>query len=68
MATASYNDLNVASLWKQVIELTCVELKLESKDPRLARVWHSIEFILIQPYMLEVGYLWPRWWVSLAEL
>jgi hypothetical protein len=35
-------------------------LKLESKDQLLARVWHSIELILIQPCMLGVGYLWPR--------
>jgi hypothetical protein len=33
--------------------LTGVELKLESKDPLLARVWHNIELILIQPCMLE---------------
>jgi hypothetical protein len=37
-----------------------VELKLESKDQLLARVWHSIDLILIQPCMLGVGYLWPR--------
>jgi hypothetical protein len=34
-------------------------VKLESKDQLLARVWHSIELILIQPCMLGVGYLWP---------
>jgi hypothetical protein len=42
------------------MELTGLELKLESKDPLLARVWYSIELVLIQPYMLGVGYLWPR--------
>jgi hypothetical protein len=31
--------------------------KLESKDQLLARVWHNIELILIQPCMLGVGYL-----------
>jgi hypothetical protein len=38
--------------------ISLVKLKLESKDPLLARVWLSIEFILIQPRMLEVSYLW----------
>jgi hypothetical protein len=32
-------------------------VKLESKDQLLARVWHSIELILIQPCMLGVDYL-----------
>jgi hypothetical protein len=41
--------------------------KLESKDQLLARIRHSIELILIQPCMLVVGYLWPRWRVSHAE-
>jgi hypothetical protein len=40
--------------------LTGVELKLESNDPLLAWVWHSIELILFQPYKLGVGYLLPR--------
>jgi hypothetical protein len=40
--------------------ISLVELKLESKDQLLARAWHSIELILIQPCMLGVGYLWPR--------
>jgi hypothetical protein len=40
--------------------LTGVELKLENKDPLLAWVFHSIELILFQPYMLGVSYLWPR--------
>jgi hypothetical protein len=40
--------------------ISLVELKLGSKDQLLARVWHSIELILIQPCMLGVGYLWPR--------
>jgi hypothetical protein len=37
--------------------ISLVKLKLESKDQLLARVWHSIEIILIQPCMLGVGYL-----------
>jgi hypothetical protein len=36
-------------------------------DQLLARVWRSIELILFQTCMLEVGYLWPRWRVSLAK-
>jgi hypothetical protein len=40
--------------------LTGVELKLESKDQLLARVWHSIELILFQPCMLGVGYFCPH--------
>jgi hypothetical protein len=40
--------------------ISLVKLKLESKDQLLARVWHSIEVILIQPCMLGVGYLCPR--------
>jgi hypothetical protein len=31
--------------------------KLESKDQLLARVWHGIELILIQPCMIGVSYL-----------
>jgi hypothetical protein len=50
------------------MEINLSKLKLESKDQLLARVWHSIELILFQSCMLEVGYLWPRRWVSLAEL
>jgi hypothetical protein len=38
-------------------DISLVKLKLESKDQLLARVWHSIEIILIQPCMLGVGYL-----------
>jgi hypothetical protein len=41
-------------------DINLVKLKLERKDQLLARVWHSIEIILIQPCMLGVGYLWPR--------
>jgi hypothetical protein len=41
-------------------DISLVKLKLESKDQLLARVWHSIEVILIQPCMLGVGYLFPR--------
>jgi hypothetical protein len=40
--------------------ISLVKLKLESKDQLLAWGWYSIELILIQPYMLEVSYLWPR--------
>jgi hypothetical protein len=40
--------------------ISLLKLKLESKDQLLARVWHSIELILIQHFMLGVGYLWPR--------
>jgi hypothetical protein len=40
--------------------ISLVKLKLESKDQLLARVWHSIEFILIQPCRLGVDYLWSR--------
>jgi hypothetical protein len=36
------------------------KLKLDHKDQLLARVWHSIELILIQLYMPAVGYLWLR--------
>jgi hypothetical protein len=38
------------------MELTGLELKLESKDPLLGRVCHSIELVLMQPCMLGVGY------------
>jgi hypothetical protein len=38
-------------------DISLVQLKLESKDQLLARVWHSIELILIQPCVLGVGYL-----------
>jgi hypothetical protein len=37
--------------------INLVKLKLESKDPLLARVWHSIELILFQSCMLGVCYL-----------
>jgi hypothetical protein len=37
--------------------ISLVKLKLESNDQLLARVWHSIVFILIQPCMVGVGYL-----------
>jgi hypothetical protein len=40
--------------------ISLVKLKLKSKDQLLARVWHSIEFILIQHCILGVDYLWPR--------
>jgi hypothetical protein len=40
--------------------INLVKLKLESKDQLLAWDWHSIELIVIQSYMLGVGYLWPR--------
>jgi hypothetical protein len=40
-----------------VMTFNLVELKLESKDQLLAQIWYSIELILIQPCMLEVGYL-----------
>jgi hypothetical protein len=43
MAIVSFNDLNIAGPGKQVIEVICLEQKLESKDPLLARIWHSIE-------------------------
>jgi hypothetical protein len=39
-------------------DINLVKLKLESKDPLLMRIWHSIELILIQPCMVGVGYLW----------
>jgi hypothetical protein len=32
--------------------ISLVKLKLESKNQLLARIWHSIELILIQSYML----------------
>jgi hypothetical protein len=38
-------------------DISLVKLKLESKHQLLARVWHSIEFILFQTCMLGVGYL-----------
>jgi hypothetical protein len=38
MATVSYSDLNIDGSGKQVIEVICLEQKLESKDPLLARV------------------------------
>jgi hypothetical protein len=41
-------------------DINLSELKLESKYQLLARVWHSIELILIQPCMLGVDYLWQR--------
>jgi hypothetical protein len=41
-------------------DISLIKLKLESKDQLLARVWHSIELILIQSCMLGVGYLWPH--------
>jgi hypothetical protein len=40
--------------------ISLVKLKLESNDPLLARVWHSIELIPTQPCMFGVGYIWPR--------
>jgi hypothetical protein len=40
--------------------INLVKLKLQSKDQLSARVWHSIELILIQPCMLGVSYLWTR--------
>jgi hypothetical protein len=36
---------------------TSLELKLESKDQPLARVWHSMELLLFQPCILGVGCL-----------
>jgi hypothetical protein len=42
------------------MELTGLELKLESKDPLVARVWHSIELLFFGICMLGVGYLWPH--------
>jgi hypothetical protein len=39
--------------------INLVKLKLESKDQPLARVWHSIEFLLFQPCILGVDFLWP---------
>jgi hypothetical protein len=36
--------------------INLVKLKLESKDQLLARIWHSIELILIQHCMLGVSY------------
>jgi hypothetical protein len=44
---------------KVSIGINLVKIKFESKDQLLARVWHSIECILIQPCMLGVGYLCP---------
>jgi hypothetical protein len=41
-------------------DINLVKLKLESKNQLLARVWYSIELILIQYCMLGVGYLWPH--------
>jgi hypothetical protein len=41
-------------------DINLVKLKLESKNQLLARVWYSIELILIQHCMLGVGYLWPH--------
>jgi hypothetical protein len=38
METVIYNDLNIADSEKQVIEVICLEQKLESKDPLLAQV------------------------------
>jgi hypothetical protein len=49
-------------------DISLIKLKLESKYQLLAWNWYSIELILIQPCMLGVDYLWPHWWVSLAEL
>jgi hypothetical protein len=45
---------------KLSIGIILVNLKLESKDSLLARVWHSIELIPIQLYILGVDYLWLR--------
>jgi hypothetical protein len=56
MATVSYNDLNIAGSGKQVIEVICLEQKLESKDPLLAQVWRSIELTLFMPCILGVSY------------
>jgi hypothetical protein len=42
---------------KASVGISLVKLKLESKDQLLARIWHSIELILIQSCMLGVGYL-----------
>jgi hypothetical protein len=41
-------------------DISLLKLKLESKDQLLARIWHSIELILIQHCMLGVGYLWSH--------
>jgi hypothetical protein len=38
-------------------DINLVKLKLKSKDQLLVRVWHSIEFILIQSDMLGISYL-----------
>jgi hypothetical protein len=46
MTIVSYNDLNIADSWKQVMEITGIELKFESKDSLLARIWYGIEFLL----------------------
>jgi hypothetical protein len=42
------------------MELTELALKLESKDPLVARIWHSIELLPFGLCMLGVGYFWPR--------
>jgi hypothetical protein len=39
------------------MELTGLQLKLERKDPLLARVWHGIELILLDLCTLGVDYL-----------
>jgi hypothetical protein len=49
-----FNDLNIAGSRKQVMEIICLELKLESMDQPLVRVWHSIELLLLQLCILEV--------------
>jgi hypothetical protein len=36
MATASYNDLNIAGSWNQLMEITCLELKLERQGLTLS--------------------------------
>jgi hypothetical protein len=50
------------------MEIFWIELKLESKDSLIAWIWHNIELISFKPCMLGVDYLWPHWWVNLAEL
>jgi hypothetical protein len=51
-----------------LFEMIWVEVKFESIDSLLARVWHSIELIPIKSCILGVSYLWPRWQVSFTEL
>jgi hypothetical protein len=38
--------------------ITCLELKLETKDQPLAWVGHSIELTLFKSCILGVSYLW----------